>query len=556
MKRLLTLIPTLFMLSPAVSPLPGATLDRHALVTRHNLEWNELAGEVPVGNGEFCFNADGTGLQTFGGATLAHWAWHSEPLPSGFTAADVPPTGTVDTGRLQGPMRQAAKREELNGWMFRNPHPVNLARLRFLRSDGSELEPSEITQVSRRYDLWTGLHTSRFTVDGQTIEVQTCVHPKSDVIALRADSPLLRDGKLVVGLDFPYPSVNNRSAWTGDWDRPEAHASTLVSGSLSNRAEILRIADAAEYRVAVAWSRGCAFTAWGEAPRRRKLAILKARYGNNDSWMDAKGKLDAAIRDDRLALTVSYEQFGDPLPGRSKQLQLTYSLDGTAKSVELDDGKTLAIQVADWRHTFKLVGAKDGPLEFVCGFTAKSGATLPTVAETQRHAAEHWQDYWTRGGAIDLSGSKDPRWRELERRIVLSQYLMAAQSAGSWPSAESGLLGVDGWSGQFHMEMTWWHLAHYGLWDRWPLAARGLECYRRFLPVARQLAQQFDYRGAKWGKQVGPEGRTAPWVGSFVLSWQQPHPLFFAELEYRLRPDSATLDKMEGNCFRHGGLHG
>ncbi|HRZ18235.1 MAG TPA: hypothetical protein P5141_11790, partial [Candidatus Hydrogenedentes bacterium] len=44
-------------------------IDRRALVTRHNIEWNELTGQIPLGNGEFCFNADATGLQTFGGNT-------------------------------------------------------------------------------------------------------------------------------------------------------------------------------------------------------------------------------------------------------------------------------------------------------------------------------------------------------------------------------------------------------------------------------------------------------------------------------------------------------
>jgi hypothetical protein len=161
----------------------------------------------------------------------------------------------------------------------------------------------------------------------------------------------------------------------------------------------------------------------------------------------------------------------------------------------------------------------------------------------------HWKEFWSTGGAIDLSQSKDTRWRELERRIVLSQYQLAAQSAGSWPSAENGLMGVDPWSSQFHMEMVWWHLAHYGLWDRWPMAERALGCYQRFLSVARQLAEQFDYKGAKWGKQVGPEGRTAPWSGSFVLHWQQPHPIFFAELEYRLRPTRGTLEKWQDVVF-------
>ncbi|HNU50746.1 MAG TPA: hypothetical protein PKJ98_07505 [Verrucomicrobiota bacterium] len=452
------------LLNSAVLPAAdgNGAIDRHALVTRHNVEWNDLHGQVPLGNGEFCFNADATGLQTFGGNTMSHWGWHSAPLPPGSTSADIPPTGTVEKGRIKGPMRKAAERGELDGWMFRNPHPMNLGRLRLLRSTGAALEPKDVGNVARQYNLWTGAHTSRFDVDGQPVMVETCVHPTLDLIAVRAESPLLRDGVLVVALDFPYPSANNSAPWVGDWNRPGAHASELTLRAKERHADIQRAADAATYHVRVAWAEGCVFT-----------------------------------------------QF----------------------------------QSAAWRHTFKLAGDNSVRLEFVCAFSSQPMDSLPTVKETQMAAAAQWKQLWTTGGAIDLSQSKDPRWKELERRIVLSQYQMAAQSAGSWPSAETGLMGVDFWSSQFHMEMVWWHLAHYGLWDRWPMAERALDCYRKFLPVARQLAQQFDYRGAKWGKQVGPEGRTAPWDGSFVLHWQQPHPLFFAELEYRLRPTQATLEK-------------
>ena len=34
------------------------------------------------------------------------------------------------------------------------------------------------------------------------------------------------------------------------------------------------------------------------------------------------------------------------------------------------------------------------------------------------------------GGVVDLTGSKHPKAPELERRIVLSQYLTAVNSAG------------------------------------------------------------------------------------------------------------------------------
>ncbi len=46
----------------------GSRIDRHALVTRHNVTLREFDVENPltVGNGEFAFTVDATGLQTFG----------------------------------------------------------------------------------------------------------------------------------------------------------------------------------------------------------------------------------------------------------------------------------------------------------------------------------------------------------------------------------------------------------------------------------------------------------------------------------------------------------
>lgn len=78
---------------------------------------------------------------------------------------------------------------------------------------------------------------------------------------------------------------------------------------------------------------------------------------------------------------------------------------------------------------------------------------------------EAWREYWSSGAAIDLSGSEDPRWQELERRIVLSQYLMRVNEAGAWPPQESGLVN-NGWHGRFHFEMIWWHELHFLLWNR------------------------------------------------------------------------------------------
>ena len=252
-------------------------------MTRHPIDWNDLQGQIPLGNGEFCFNADATGLQTFGRNTMAHWGWHSVPLPSGCAPADLPPTGTMERGRITGSMRKAAERGELDGWMFRNPHPMNLGRLRWVRSTGTALEGKNISEVTRRYDLWTGMHTSRFEVDRQPVTLETCVHPTLDLIAVRAESTLLRDGQLVVALEFPYPSANHSSPWAGDWNRPEAHSSDLVRREGEDHAEIRRTADASSYYASVAWSAGCALREWPGAAGGKHGFLLS---GGKDGQFD------------------------------------------------------------------------------------------------------------------------------------------------------------------------------------------------------------------------------------------------------------------------------
>ena len=110
------------------------------------------------------------------------------------------------------------------------------------------------------------------------------------------------------------------------------------------------------------------------------------------------------------------------------------------------------------------------------------------VASIERKSAASWEKYWRSGAAVDLSGSKDPRWLELERRIVLSQYLMRANESGLFPPQESGLVN-NGWFGRFHFEMIWWHGVHYGLWNRMECFDNYLNVYKDFMPKALERAK-------------------------------------------------------------------
>jgi hypothetical protein len=81
------------------------------------------------------------------------------------------------------------------------------------------------------------------------------------------------------------------------------------------------------------------------------------------------------------------------------------------------------------------------------------------------------------------------------------------------------------------------------------LLDRSLDYYGSILPRARETAHRQGYRGARWPKMTSPSGVESPSsVGPFLV-WQQPHPIFYAELVYRERADPATLDRFRDVVF-------
>jgi len=227
------------------------------------------------------------------------------------------------------------------------------------------------------------------------------------------------------------------------------------------------------------------------------------------------------------------------------QRDLDDNEDAYRVELEWNDG---SLERAD-KHDFILRGGKIKTLElrvfFSNGFIPGSlPDTKKLVAETQ----SSWKTFWTTGAAIDLSSTKDPRGKELERRVVLSQYLTKINCSGSMPPQETGLT-CNSWYGKFHLEMHWWHAAHFALWNRFPLLERSLDWYNKILPSARERAKQQGYLGARWPKMTSPDGRDSPSPIGPLLIWQQPHPIFYAELAYLTNPTLATLKKYQGIVF-------
>lgn len=225
-------------------------------------------------------------------------------------------------------------------------------------------------------------------------------------------------------------------------------------------------------------------------------------------------------------------------------VRIARTMDDTHYYATLDwTGPATFSRESEKAHTFLLQPRHISTFSFTCCFSPEPVADVTeSVASIERKSAASWEKYWRSGAAVDLSGSKDPRWLELERRIVLSQYLMRANESGLFPPQESGLVN-NGWFGRFHFEMIWWHGVHYGLWNRMECFDNYLNVYKDFMPKALERAKSEGRSGARWPKCTGNFNREWPGSAHAYLIWHEPHPIYFAEMQYRQKPAPETLEK-------------
>jgi hypothetical protein len=441
----------------AARSAPPAGIDRRAVVSRHNptLRGIDPRSPLSVGNGEFAFTVDPTGLQTFPQpyeaqmplCTQSQWGWHTAPNPTGNGPSDLRLTDFDTFGRKVGYATSSDGQKQLFDWLRENPHRLHLGRIGFAID-----KPDDVRFLQQTLDLWNGTLHSEFEWRGRKIAVETCCHPAADMIAVRIQ------GRIPVVFEFPCGSSAMNAA---DWAHPEKHITRQLEGG-PNYLVLDRRLDRDTYTVHIAWP-----------------------------------GIDAAIKRESA-------------------------------------------------HRFVLTPTNGG-LAFCCGF--QRAGHIPVNPDAAFTAAEkHWSVFWTSGAAIDLSAAPDPRARELERRIVLSQYLTAIQCAGSMPPQETGLT-CNSWYGKFHLEMHYWHAAHFATWGRPALLERSLGWYNAILPGAREKARQQGYTGARWPKMTAPDGRDSPSPIGPLLIWQQPHPIAMAELIYAAHPNDNTLARYRDMVF-------
>lgn len=353
----------------------NALINRRLLISQFNPTRNTSSDITPmqVGNGNFAFGADVTGLQTFQPfGILSSWGWKNDSLPPGVTQADVENYKGVSWLNHGRPVRyDFGGGNPIEQWLISNPNRVNLGRigLQFLDARGNVLTnvtESDLKDMLQKLDLWTGTISSSFTFEGEEVVVQVVSGQDSDVVGVRVTSTLIKEGRLGIFLDFPWNDGSSKfsAPFVGNWSVPEKHTSTLTVSSSKN---------------------------------------------------SAPGKVQAEIMHEMDGAPFFTSLAGDDMKVTRQSLSTHRYSVGTAS---ISQSNMFSIAVA-----FGKASAINGVI-----------STPSTVFESSSNT---WDDYWSNHGFVDvLTGSSDSRASELQRRIILSRYLMRVNEAGNTPPQE------------------------------------------------------------------------------------------------------------------------
>ncbi|KAJ5949529.1 hypothetical protein N7454_001113 [Penicillium verhagenii] len=387
---------------------------------------NSLTTPLQVGNGNFAFGADVTGLQTFSHFAIeSSWAWHNFSLPttpgqtscSDFTGLDWWTHGRLVNYDMPNP-----DENDISNWLIENPQRSSIANIG-LHFPGQNITEESLLYKSQDLDIWEGTIQSSFQYNRSNVSIQVWSHPTDPVVGIQIKSDLLVSGDLGLFFDFPISDTEKFDApYVGVWNDTTNSSVQMKSTPYT--------------------------------------ALFEHALDSNINRLGVKWQTEVSI---------------------------TGPLSGTNRFILTPKGSDILQIVADFQP------ASDNRDDF------------PTYESIAAGSREWWENYWMTGAFIDLSATENANATELQRRIILSQYLVAVNEASYNPPQESGLV-------------------NNGCIDR--ATAQG-------------------YEGARWGKMTDPTGRSAPGEINTLLIWQQPHVMHFAEYVYRAFPNKNTLQEWD-----------
>lgn len=235
------------------------------------------------------------------------------------------------------------------------------------------------------------------------------------------------------------------------------------------------------------------------------------------------------------------------LSGKKNNWQIKRVLDTTVYHLTIQTSNAVYINESE-AHRFHLTSLKGDQISFSVSFGQKP-IYISGYEDLIANSVSSWEKFWLSGAVVDFSGSTDKRAFELERRVILSQYLTKIQCASPNPPQETGLT-YNSWFGKPHMEMHWWHGVHFAQWGRPELLEPSMNWYFKTQHVAKDIAKRQGYNGLRWQKMTDNDGAETPSsVGAFLI-WQQPHFIFMAEQLYQANPGKEVLGKYKDLLFQ------
>lgn len=457
----------------------GTKINRESVVRRHNVSNHTMdtLASLTVGNGTFAYTVDATGMQSFpiyyqNGVSLgtqSEWGWDAFPNTKNYKFEETLKSYDFNNegrnAKYSIQLKEPERNAEAVNYFRENKHRLQLGNvgLELYLKNGQRATAQHIQDIRQELNLWTGIITSEFRIEGEPVSVKTASYQGSDRIAVHVASPLIAQQRLKIFVRYPYPSGKFLDEGT-NYDQVNDHKTTIVAQAANG-------------------------------------AVINHQ-----------------------------------LQGASYFTQLDYS-QGTLKNTA---SHYLVYQPA----------AALGEFDFSFAFAATNNFDKKSLRYTDAadESAASWKHFWESGAAVDFAGSTDPRANELERRVVLSQYLTKVQCGGSNPPQETGLT-FNSWYGKPHTEMHWWHAVHFALWGRPEIMEKTLDYYFRTFEKARELAKRQGYQGVRWIKMSDNEGNESPSSVAAFLVWQQPHIIYMTELAYRNNKDLAVLKKYKDLVF-------
>ena len=482
-----------------------ASIDREAVLFRNSpvITQADTLASLTVGNGHFCTTVDVTGLQTYvddykNGIPLnamSDWGWHAFPNTDSLTPAETEKSYDFGHGH-----------PEVYAIEYKKPKKAPHATPPAGSPAGTPSSPAAPSPRNIAATEYFRVNPHRLNLGAIGLRLQ---HADGRPVALSELTDIRQQ----------------LSLWNG-----QIESAYKIDGQ-----PVSVVTTAHPDHDATAYHISSPLLASGRARVTLRLPYPTGRHADDASDWTAVNKHTSRIVEQSAASAV-----------------IEHRLDTTVYYIRLSwEGPATIAATAPHEYTITPTTAD---LSLIAEYTA-TPATSPagslagtaSFSAVQKAAHKFWHKFWTTTAFADFGRCTDPRAKELERRVVLSQYLTRINCAGNMPPQETGLT-YNTWFGRPHLEMTWWHAVDFALWNQPQVVARMLRWYDdTAAPIARKIAERQGFKGLRWMKMTDPWAGEAPSNTGSFLTWQQPHYIYLAEEMYRAQPGAETLQRYAAN---------